>query len=308
MTFTDVVKTILVSAARPVSPQEIREAIKKDYPQFFGIPSHARAVEKKQCINLDHALLSQIYSLVRTNRFFFCDKTTKPMEISIAGNIAAPEDKDSSGIWLPEKPINKARPILEKENSKPKRPTPDLISDYLCRWEKLETYTLQEASLNILFKELCPENNKIEHILLKVCALNDFYSTNIFDTFTVAKHILNHNIDIHLHNNCHALVNTIASVSIKGKLKNFYSFASKYCSHHKPDIFPIYDSYVEKMLWHYRKHDKFHNFEKSDLKSYRHFIEIINKFQRHYRLEEFSLRQIDIFLWLAGKEFFPKKY
>jgi hypothetical protein len=62
------------------------------------------------------------------------------------------------------------------------------------------------------------------------------------------------------------------------------------------------------MLLHYRTDDKFYSFEQSDLKSYRNFIEIINKFRRHYGLDEFSLRQIDIFLWLAGKEFFPKKY
>ena len=27
-----------------------------------------------------------------------------------------------------------------------------------------------------------------------------------------------------------------------------------------------------------------------------------------HKLEKFSLRQIDIFLWLTGKEYFPKKY
>jgi hypothetical protein len=172
----------------------------------------------------------------------------------------------------------------------------------------LENYTLQEASLGLLFKELCPQNQKIEHILLKVSALNDFYSTNIFDTFSVAKHILNHCIDIHLKSGNHEIVNSIATISIKGKTRNFYSFASKFCSHHKPELFPIYDSFVEKMLLHYRKHDHFSAFEQGDLKNYSQFIQIIREFQRHYGLEKFSLRQIDIFLWLAGKEFFPKKY
>ena len=31
-----------------------------------------------------------------------------------------------------------------------------------------------------------------------------------------------------------------------------YSFATKYFSHHKPDIYPIYDSYVDKLLRFYR--------------------------------------------------------
>jgi hypothetical protein len=34
---------------------------------------------------------------------------------------------------------------------------------------------------------------------------------------------------------------------------NFYSFATKYCSHHKPEMYPIYDSYVDKMLGYFKK-------------------------------------------------------
>jgi hypothetical protein len=187
-------------------------------------------------------------------------------------------------------------------------PSPESISKYIEKWSTLENYILQEQALNHLFQNLCPTNNKIEDVLLKVSALNDFYSTNIFDTYTVAKHILNKNIDSRLRNKDYSLINDIAQVTIKGKTRNFYSFASKYCSHHKPDDFPIYDSFVEKMLMHYRKVNKFHKFRKKDLKIYDKFIEIISTFQRFYSLNNFSLRQIDIFLWLAGKEFFPKNY
>ena len=80
----------------------------------------------------------------------------------------------------------------------PEMPSPSLMSKYLRKWEKLENYQLQEASLGLLFHSLCPENKKIEHVLLKVSALNDFYSTNIFDTYSVAKHILKMNIDAQL--------------------------------------------------------------------------------------------------------------
>lgn len=174
--------------------------------------------------------------------------------------------------------------------------------------EQLENYRLEEASLGLLFHSLCPENKQIEHVLLKVSALNDFYSTNIFDTYSVAKHILNKDIDTQLWANDYSLVNDIAKISIKGKTRNFYSFASKYCSHHKPNNYPIFDSFVEKMLLHYKSTDRFNGFNKSDLKNYAHFIEIIKGFQSFYKLESFSLRQIDIFLWLAGKEWFPRNY
>jgi len=187
-------------------------------------------------------------------------------------------------------------------------PSTESVGKYLQKWNALENYVLQEQSLKHLFCHLCPTNNKIEDILIKVSALNDFYSTNIFDTYTVAKHILNKDIDSRLRSKDYSLVNDIAQVTIKGKTRNFYSFASKYCSHHKPDDFPIYDSFVEKMLMYYRKVNAFHKFKKEDLKSYDIFIEVITMFQRFYGLGNFSLRQIDIFLWLAGKEFFPKNH
>ncbi|MBR3271614.1 MAG: hypothetical protein IKI59_06775, partial [Clostridia bacterium] len=76
-------------------------------------------------------------------------------------------------------------------------PTPSVseVERYLYSWQQMENYRLQEQALDQLFFELCPNNTDISEILLKVAALNDFYSTNIFDVFTVAKHILTLKID-----------------------------------------------------------------------------------------------------------------
>ena len=190
----------------------------------------------------------------------------------------------------------------------PATPNLQLVSCYLQQWDRLENYKLQEQSLGLLFQKLCPTNDAIEYILLKVSALNDFYSTNIFDTFSVAKHILSMRIDQRLKDGDLSLVNELAQVTIRTKQRNFYSFASKYCSHHFPEHFPIYDSFVEKMLLHYARADHFSAFHKNDLKRYDRFVQIIKEFQSHYRLGQFSLRQIDIFLWLAGKDSFPRNY
>lgn len=188
------------------------------------------------------------------------------------------------------------------------KPSVESISRYLEEWDTLEKYTLQESSLGKLFHVHCSENRDIESILLKVSALNDFYSTNIFDTYTVAKHILNINIDTRLKSGDQALVNEIALVNTGSKIRNFYSFASKYCSHHQPEAFPIYDSYVDKMLRHYRKVDKFNKFNNEDLKSYPKFIGVIEALREFYNVNTYSLRQLDIFLWLAGKEYLPNNY
>ena len=190
----------------------------------------------------------------------------------------------------------------------PPQPKKSIVNSYLSRWKTLENYKLQEQSLNLLFHSYCPNNNQLEQILLKVSALNDFYSTYIFDTFTVAQHIKDCKIDKKLNAGNQDLVNIIAKVDINGKTRNFYSFASKYCNHHKSESYPIYDSYVDKMLMHFKKKDKYDAFVKPNLKEYQRFIEIIKNFQKHYNLESFTLREIDIYLWLAGKEYFPNNY
>lgn len=148
-------------------------------------------------------------------------------------------------------------------------PSEKEILKYLNKWDNLINYKAQEDALDKLFFHVYPKNEIMEDILVKVATLNDFYSTNIYNTFIVAKNILNLNIDERLHSCDVSLVNDIAKIKIEdGKFKNFYSFATKYCSHHKPLDYPIYDSYVEKVLKYFRDKDKFFCFKNEDLKDY----------------------------------------
>lgn len=188
----------------------------------------------------------------------------------------------------------------------PPKPTTSLIRKYLGQWETLEKYRLQEASLKLLFGELCIGHEDVSHVLLKVSVLNDFYSTNIYDTHAVARHILSIGVGKRIIEGDPHLVNEIALVTIGQKQRNFYSFASKYCNHHNADSFPIYDSYVEKMLLHFQREDAFASFSKLDIKRYETFVNIIKQFREHYALTQFSLREIDIYLWLGGKDAFRK--
>ena len=79
-----------------------------------------------------------------------------------------------------------------------------------------------------------PSNEEISDILLKVATLNDFYSTNIFSVYPVAEHILSLKIDERLRQGDVTLVNEIQNVTINGVTRKFYSFSTKYCSHHNP--------------------------------------------------------------------------
>lgn len=188
-------------------------------------------------------------------------------------------------------------------------PSKQQVEMYLRIWDKLDNYVLQESSLKKLFTTTYPKNTELDDILIKVCSLNDFYSTNIFSPFTIAKHIKSLNIDEYLEKNDLSIVNKISKVKMNGgKNRNFYSFASKYCSHHRPGAYPIYDSFVDKVLVHFRKQDNFYDFRNDDLKNYQSFTDIITAFRSFYDLDEFDVKDIDRYLWQLGKDFFPKNY
>lgn len=187
-------------------------------------------------------------------------------------------------------------------------PSKDEVKKYLQKWDSLDNYVLQESSLDKLFLKTYPNNTDINDILIKASSLNDFYSTNIFSIFSVAKHILELNIDERLKAGDETLVNNIAKIIINNKNKNFYSFASKYCSHHYPTEYPIYDNYVEKVLLYFKKRDKFDDFTKEDLKNYKTFKKILITFKNFYKIDEYDLKEIDKYIWQLGKEYFPKKY
>lgn len=175
---------------------------------------------------------------------------------------------------------------------------------FIDNWKELPNYYNQEIALNKLFMEICKHNDCIEDILIKCSSLNDFYSTNIFDIHTVAQHILSLKIDKRLENGDLSLVNKIAHVEVNGKDHFFYSFATKYCSHHQPECYAIYDRYVEKVLLSMNSRDPFMDFKVEDLKDYETYMKVIKAFQQRYSLTQYSIKQLDQYLWQLGKWYF----
>lgn len=155
----------------------------------------------------------------------------------------------------------------------------------------------QENALSILFQHFY-QNNNLQNVLVKVSCLNDFYSTNIRDTYSVAKVIYQLNIDRRLQNGDLTLVDDIASETEKNckSGRREYSFATKYCSFHCPDVYPIFDSRNEKVLREYRKDISIFPFTLR--KSYKEYVKIINKYREIFGLECFSYKEIDRFNWL----------
>jgi hypothetical protein len=207
-----------------------------------------------------------------------------------------------------EKTANRAYTHKKKMDVDVPNPSTEQVDIYLTKWDALENYHLQEDALNKLFFELCPKNTDVIDILLKASTLNDFYSTNIYSIYPVAKHICSLDIDSRLKAGDVTLVRDIQYVTIGDTVKNFYSFATKYCSHHKPLDYPIYDSYVDEVLRYFRNCDSFSDFPDGDLKDYIKFKGILIDFRAFYGLDKYNLKQIDQYVWQLGKEYFPKNY
>lgn len=188
-------------------------------------------------------------------------------------------------------------------------PTPcsSEVNKYLNQWKNSNKYVCHENSLTDLFTKAYPNNKNIEEILIKVSSLNDLYSTNIFSSYDVAEHILTiPDIDIRLKRGDPSLVEEIAKATIGNKNKYFYSFATKYCSFHNPDAYPIYDSYIEKVLCYFQKNNSFVNgkFIKKNLKNYYCFIKVLDNFKNKYGLNNYKTKELDRYLWLLGKKYF----
>lgn len=193
---------------------------------------------------------------------------------------------------------------------KPCAPSTENVLFWIAEWEKTYGYPEQESALNKLFSKLCPYNKELDDILIKACALNDFYSTNIYKVFEIAEVIKQLDIDKRLKSDVPdmALVDDIVKETYKKTGRSIYSFASKYCSHHRPEIYPIYDSYVDILLRYYRDIENCNefSFEDKELRSYASFCRIENDFKKYFHLEKFNAKQIDKFLWQEGKKCFPR--
>lgn len=185
------------------------------------------------------------------------------------------------------------------------RPSAVELKKYLAEWDKLKDYVEHEKALGLIFRDdpRFSVNTDLRVVLIKCTVLNKFYSTNIFKIEPIARKITRiKNFDARLAKGDDQLIDEIASA---GK-KRHYSFATKYCSHHHPSLYPIYDKFVGEVLYELHKRhgnpDVFHFRKRDDLKDYPTFRQAIDDFRSAYNLTSSSYKDIDRYLWQLGKE------
>jgi hypothetical protein len=181
-------------------------------------------------------------------------------------------------------------------------PTADFVTA-ACKEFDQQNLTTEQA-LKELFSRY-PGNSDHPQVLLKVVALNRLYSTQIFAVHDVARHIHQQarDVDSALANGSPEIVDRIARVtlSINGKVKNNYSFATKYCSWHSHSSYPIFDSRVETYLWSLRKQDPTLFDANAHLRDYATFLRVMTTLRDRFGLGAFTFKEIDKFIWLEGR-------
>jgi len=182
-------------------------------------------------------------------------------------------------------------------------PTPEMVREYGSRFARDERAGPAERVLTRAFA-LHPTNADLEGVLTKVVLLNELYHTNVFAVVEMARHICAIAIDAPLALGSAAVVDRIAALTVSGANRRHYSFATKYCSWHYPEKYPIYDNLVERLLWQYQQDLGFARFKRGDLQEYSRYREIVVAFQHWCKLEDFTFRDVDKFLWLYAKELY----
>jgi hypothetical protein len=136
------------------------------------------------------------------------------------------------------------------------------------------------------------------------------YSQARPDIRDVARHVLRigEEVDSALVTGLPEIVDRIAEIDVCGKgRRRYFSFATKYCSWHKPESYPIYDSRVDRCLRRLKGEPLLSEFfnSREDRWRYSEFRRLITAFRELCGLTSFSFKDIDKFLYKYGREGAP---
>lgn len=208
---------------------------------------------------------------------------------------------------------------------KPTVPNPSSVRDACERFDKENAVV--ERALAELFRQY-PTNDDEAHVLLKVVALNTLYFANILAVSVVARLIYEHRqeVDGALKADPPSAVDKIVELTSLRMGRRFWAFATKYCSWHRPESCPIWDSRVLRYLQslkgspftlpdNWTEYPQFADYggraaarrwRPDNWTHYREFLALMNRFRDFYNLGSFTFKQIDKFLFLSGEELMNK--
>jgi hypothetical protein len=176
-------------------------------------------------------------------------------------------------------------------------PTVQRVTEEINGFDQKEEFV--ETTVKQLFDAHKGNTSKYE-VLAKIIVLNQLYSARVLNKHALdfAGNIAKSSIDMLLDKGSADAVNTICGCCSETR---YYSFATKYCSWHKPDLYCMWDGYVDQALWDYNKRYTFSKFKRFELRSdYTVLRRVIGEFRDRFGLQSFNFKGIDKYLWSVG--------
>jgi len=170
----------------------------------------------------------------------------------------------------------------------------------LYQYEHALAYSHYGVEKNAIDKAIdhFPQNTEVGSVLIKCLLINGFYSTSIMekDLSGIATRLVEDypNFDEMLESGNLEAVEIIKEISFEVTGSTYYSFATKYCSFHNQEKFPIYDSFVGTALRY--------EFPELNDKKYPDFKDAIDRLA--LKIGGCSYYDLDHYLWIRGKEMF----
>ena len=183
----------------------------------------------------------------------------------------------------------------------------DYIDFEIAAFAKEPETALAESTLRELIATYS-ENTKLEHVLIKVIAINTLYHARVWDVdlHQLALHISKiEELDVKLKQ---GRLDTVDAIwKSQGTRRHYFSFATKFCSWHNQEGYAIYDLNMWEALRAYRSKELGFQFKVSGCTDYACFHTIVKRFQAAYGLESYSLKDVDKFLWRVGGQLLKAK-
>jgi len=172
-------------------------------------------------------------------------------------------------------------------------------------FDKTPGYPVADRILTRVFGNY-PMNDSLEAVLHKVALLNALYRTQILDVYGMADHVLGQGLDPYLRKGrpeaVHLLRQGHRVGSKNGKERDFYSFATKYCHWHRPDVYPMYDHFVSVALrWLNERLNFLPRFSADELRDYPLFLRAVDTCCASLRLRWAGYKRLDQGLWILGQ-------
>jgi hypothetical protein len=173
------------------------------------------------------------------------------------------------------------------------------IDDEISAFNADRETSLAESTIQQLISTY-PANHTIEHVLVKVITITTLYHARVLDIDLqpLSCYIASLALDAKLKEGDPEAVTLIWNST--GTKRRYFSFATKFCSWHNQGAYAIYDMNVWTALAAYRAKNERFTFRNTQCDDYPGFLAVVKSFQKVYGLEDYSLKDIDKFLWGVG--------